>query len=272
VAKFGLSLVVCATVLLVCGCPPEHGRTVKVSKSDPVVPANVDWSDQEQEGRIGRELSLLAGTPMVDNPPDAISFGRDCEFLWVHGLERGSGEFYVGRFDVTDGAITPVQPRVLNRDLILSYIAAAPDSKEALVLSQRQATAKQVRDVIYRVGEEFGEALGWRSGVPYEAIGNLPQDAPQETFFLLKPQYSWDGTQILVPFNGIGVAVIERRNGAGTYVLYPDFPGGFSGSAFGPLPDEGGKHRMWASFWRTGVEEDVCHLFVLDLDAGTWES
>ncbi len=272
---FSLAAVLVALLgLCLTGCPERRGGH-KVAKVPRDTPAASTWTSSDQEHDTGLKLSLFNGTPMMASPPDAISFSSDCGTLFVHGLDRTSNEFYVGQFEVGAEALTPTGLYIAGPDLIVSYVQSAPDGSECMVLSQVQPKGKTVRDVIYRIGKVFGESLKYRSIVPWEMLEGLPVDAIETTFTFTKPFYSWDGASILVPFNNdSGIGVISKQSGMGTYVPYPrtEIAGGWTGNAFGTLPDEDGHSKIWASFWSiTNSKDDECEVYTLDLDSREWK-
>jgi hypothetical protein len=257
-------------LLLLTSCPAQQsGR----SASKPRTSAPREWKDGAEEHAAGMALSLFRETPLETSPPDAISFSQDGSILWAHGLDRVTNEFYARQFDVDADRLQPRPLDVHGPDLIVNYIQSSPDGEEALVLSQFQPKGQTVRDMIYRVGTLFGESLKWRSVVPWQMLAGLPTGANETTFLFTKPFYSWDGGVILVPFNNdTGIGVIDKRTGTGDYVPYPatEIGGGWAGNAFGPLPPEGDRQQIWASFWRVGAAEDQCEVYTLDLQSLKW--
>lgn len=216
----------------------------------------------------GRELSLLLGTPMEYSPPDALGFSRDGTRLFARGMNTRGAGFYLGMFEVGE-ALEPSELLLEAEDLIQPYLDAAPNAPEALALSQYQSLDGRVKDVIYRVGLNFPPEMENRSGIPYEGAPGLPE-GDHDTFFTLKPFYSWDGESVVVPFNDAGLAIVAAQTGGSHYVPYPDYDTAITNSSFGALPDEADTRRIWASFWGYGTGGDHCEVYVLDLDAHQW--
>lgn len=250
-----------------CGCPTGSGHKPQSLPST--------WTDQHQEHDAGVALSLFQGTPMLNNPPDAVSFSRDGGTVWVHGMDREKNEYYLSQSEVTADGLHPGF-FTHGPDMIVSYVQSSPDGEECLIQSQYQpASGGPVRDVIYRAGEGLPEKLEHRSVVPWENLQGLPR-MQEEMFAFTKPLYSWDGATIIIPFNGVsGAAVVDRRTGSGKYVPYPatGLPNGYTDKAFGQLQDEDGKRRIWGSFWYRGGNgsDDFSEVYMLDLDALKWE-
>jgi hypothetical protein len=255
---------------LLAGCPNKD-RARPDSSGSP----NTKQADPQDEHAAGLALSLFRDTPMQNNPPDAISFSRDGTTLWAHGLDRQKNHYYLSKSEVLDDSLNPTFFKH-GPDMVVSYVQASPDGEECLMLSQYQPKAGgPVRDVIYRVGEAMPEDLDHRSLVPWEQLAGLPP-MQEETFAFTRPFYSWDGATIVIPFNGqTGAAVVNRQDGSGRYVAYPktSLPHGYTGNAFGALPDEDGARRIWGSFWYRGGDgtSDQTEVYMLDLDTLKWE-
>jgi hypothetical protein len=262
-------LLLISQLALLAGCPKE-GAAPPAKTSSPA-----SWTDEQQAHEAGVALSLFKDTPMINNPPDAISFSRDGSILWAHGLDRQKNEFYLSQSEVLEDSLNPTFFKH-GPDMVVSYVQASPNGEECLMLSQYQPkTGGPVRDVIYRVGADLPEDLDNRSIVPWEHLPGLPE-MQEEVFAFTKPLYSWDGATIVIPFNGTtGAAVVSRKDGSGQYVAYPKttLPHGYTGTAFGPLPDEDGKRRIWGSFWYRGGDgnSDQTEVYMLDLDSLKWE-
>ena len=223
--------------------------------------------------KVGRSLSLFAGTLLMGNPPDSIAFNLSGERLYARGLIRGGEGFYVAGIDTGEGGLGEPELMLRAGDIVLPYILAHPFKNECLVSSHRQqGEAGDVFDVIWRVSPATPEPLGSRSGVPYEAAPSFPTEGRYDEWYGLKPFYTWDGAQVVVPLRTQGISIVDTRRSSFRYIAYPEeFPGEITNILLGPLPDEGEARRLWASIWKMGRTGELCQVYVLELDTGQWQ-
>lgn len=264
-------LALAALLLFAAGCPNGDGGKGAAGKPPGEVPpaGSPQETTADLEYARGLELSLFAGTPLEKFLPDSFACSRDGNFIFFHGQNSESGDYFIVNY--SPGADKLVEGPVTypDKELFVPYVAADPKGKEALASSQWQPEPKHVRDVVWRIGPEV---VGVKSGVPYDRAAGMPaSDAPYDTWMNLSPFYAWDGASVLVPLNQLGICVTDVRSGASRYSTYPALPFQVSGRAFGPVPDEDGVRRIWASFWQKGRTEDACEVWLLDLDSLKWE-
>lgn len=225
-------------------------------------------SEADADYARGLDLTLFAGTPLEQYIPDSVAFSRDAARIFFHGLNSDTGQYYAVGYSIGAGKLVEGPISYPGKEFFVPRIAAEPAGKEVLVASQWQPTPKHIRDVLWRIGPEI---VGLKSGLPYDRAEGMPVDGPHDTWMELSPFYAWDGFSIVVPFKHLGLVVSDVRSGSSRYCPYPELPFAVSGSAFGPLPDEGGERRLWASFWQKGATSDSCEVWLLDLDALKWE-
>jgi hypothetical protein len=269
----GPTLVAPALLLLAAlsGCPAGGGKEAAREKrvaAPSAVEESPGLSEPDGEYSAGLALSLFKGTPLERYNPDAMAYSRDGSRIFTHGLNPDSGQYFAVAYSIGADKLAEGMISYPDKDFFVPFIAANPLGSEVLVASQWQPEPSHVRDVFWRIGPDIA---GTRSGLPYDRAEGMPKDGPHDTWMGVSPFYSWDGQQIIVPLNQLGICVSDVRNGLGRYTEYPQLSFQRSGMAFGPLPDEGSARRIWASFWQMGNFSDHCEVWVLDLDALKWE-
>lgn len=210
------------------------------------------------------ELSLLRETPAVETPPDSLDINREGDVVYMRLLPPRDQKFMVLKFDIAEGKLGAPTLLHSSESIIRAYIKGHPYRDESLVIANRQRSPETVADVVWRVYQ------GGVSSVPYEETTGMPEEGPHDTWYGLEPFYSWDGNLVVVPLRHGGLCIYNSVQRQGLWVAYPDFPGTITGQALGALPDEGGRRRIYASFWAASVPDDVCQLHILDLDTLEW--
>lgn len=208
--------------------------------------------------------SLFTGTRVEGVEPDSLDLSRDGQRIVAKFPAPDSNDILAAAFNITESGLGDPKALLSGRDLIRAYIAAAPTTAEALVISNAQEPGGPVLDVLWR-------AAGLtRQAVPYNTAESFPADGPQDMCFGLRPFFSWDGTQVVVPLNAKGLVVVTIKGNQARYVAYPEFPQPITGMAFGPVPDSDNRNRIYVSIWSVGQTPELCRVQILDLDSLQW--
>ncbi len=263
-----------AALLLLClcasGCPkpgPQGGTPARL----PDTPSGPKETDEEKVHKAGMALSLFRETPLANNAPDALAFSRDGARVFAHGFNAVENTFYMFPFALAEGRLNPGTFSIMHPQFNVPQIAAEPHGNEVLLTSQWQPGGKLVRDLLWRISDQFPPEMQNQSGLPYDRSAGMPADGPFDTWMELKPFYSWGGETVIVPLRHLGLCLVDLASGSGEYLEYPKLPFEMSDMQLGPLPDEGTSRRIYASFWVDGIESDQCRVFVLDLGERKWE-
>jgi len=214
---------------------------------------------------------MFKGTALLDTQPDSLAFNRAGDRLFVKLLPADRDEYQVVRFMVGEGKLG--EHKLLFDSVILNraYLAAHPQLDECLVTTAFQNDEGEVHDAVWRV------VGGQLQAVKYDSAANLPPAKPHDTYFPLKPIYSWDGEHVIVPLSHHGLCVVTGQTGESTYVAYPEFEGETTGQQVGVVPnqllvdEERPEVRLvYVSRWEVRGNHEYCQVHLLDLDSCRW--
>lgn len=210
------------------------------------------------------KANLLATPELRKYPPIEFSINRAGDVLYATMTNPKGPAPLIHRYMLEGGALSAPQVRYETANMLHSYLLLNPQGTECLVLANNKVDGV-VRDVIFRLVDKDTMAM-----VYYENSPGIPASVKPDTWYNLEPFYSWDGDKVIAPLKHYGLTVNGLQDRQGKYAAYPELPFTPDAMAFGPLPTENGKHRIWASFWKVGAREDQCRLYALDLDGMQW--
>lgn len=259
----GVLLLLCCTILLSCNERSSHTTKSAVavkSEAQPVDAAIESQIKMQYSTSYGpRELSIIDFKGLYGRVPSALDIGRSGEYVFFKlMLTEGDHAIYSARLH--DGsADTPVQ-LARGVDFNIAFIAAHPSANECLVSSNYMADDGHVHNRIWRV------APGLLLEIPYEKCGSFPTEHLPDSLSDLKPFYSWDGTEVIVPTSFFGIGILSLEGVPRKYVAMPDPKINVTGSQCGVLPDSDEGRQVYMSLWDASTRDEKCRIFTLDLD------
>jgi hypothetical protein len=221
---------------------------------------------QERQAKVdANAVNLLEPAGLLKFPPIEISPDRAGDALFASITNPRGGSPLVYYYKLEGNQLS--EPRVLYQalNLIQSYVSSDPTGGECLIISNRKGQDGAIWDMVWRLVSTD------MYPVYYEATPGLPQTGKPDTWYNLQPFYTWDGDQVVVPLKHQGLSITDVKGKKSSYALYPKLPFDPVTTAFGTLPTENGKRRIWASFGVLGSREDQCLLFALDLATLKWQ-
>jgi hypothetical protein len=250
-------------LMLVAGCTE---KTKDAGGGAGAAKAQAGAADKAQKpAKAGaNSVNLLEAAGLLKFPPIEISPNRAGDALFASITNPTGGSPLVYYYKLEDGQLSA--PRVLYEalNLIHGYVSSDPAGGECIILSNRKSPDGAIWDMVWRLVSTDMYPVG------FESAPGLPQTGKADTWYNLHPFYTWDGDQVVTPLNHAGLTLTGVKDRKSSYVPFPQLPFDPVAMAFGPLPTENGKRRIWASFWVIGSREDQCLLFALDLATLKW--
>ncbi|MCB1219449.1 hypothetical protein KDL30_02145 [bacterium] len=206
-----------------------------------------------------RGLSAIDFKGLYKRAPLALDVGRAGQFAFYKLLlEDGEHAIYSASLA---GSGKP-EPRELahGSKYNIAYIAAHPSQQECLVTTNYMAEDGHVHNKVWRVGPDM------LMEVPYESCPGVPAQHNESKLQDLRPFYSWDGKQVIVPLSDLGVVDADIESGNMEFVALPDPKILVAAWQYGPLPPSGLGNLLYCSVWETGTRDEKCRLFTLDLE------
>ncbi len=240
------------------GCKPRPRDAADTATT----PATGAKTSQAQDAA---SANLLQTPELLKYPPIDFSINRAGDVLYATMTNPQGPAPLIHRYTLENGVLGAPEVRYQTANMLHSYLQLNPAGTECLVLANNKVDGL-VRDVIFRLVDKDTMAL-----VDYENATGMPATGKPDTWYNLEPFYSWDGDQVVAPLKYYGLTVTGLQIKQGRYVDYPKLPFAPDAMAFGPLPTENDKRRIWASFWKVGSREDQCQLFTLDLSTMEWK-
>lgn len=261
-------IAVCAAlalwIVLFAGCTEKTKDTGDGGKGAKSTAQDHDKSQAAAKAGAST-VNLLDAAGLLKYPPIEISPNRAGDVLFATITNPRGGSPLVYYYRLEDGQLSEPRVEYEALNLIHSYVSSDPAGGECLIISNRKAQDGAIWDMVWRLVSTD------MYPVAYESAPGLPQSGKSDTWYNLQPFYTWDGDQVVVPLKHAGLSIAGVKDKKYSYVPYPKLPFDPVSMAFGPLPTENGKRRIWASFWVIGMREDQCLLFALDLATLKWQ-
>ena len=214
------------------------------------------------------DISLFAGTKLLDTVPIALDFDRTGESFAAQFLPRESNAYQIMEltFDA-DGKLTPLNQLYSSTAQGRAYVRMHPLGQEAIILDNAQeAPGEPVVDTVWTAMNNT------REGVPYLDLIPEFDSLHPAACYALEPIFTWDGKQIVIPLEESGMCVVQNLGHEGVFVAYPAIDFEAVGIRCQALPDQAGR-RVALLRWYLGVPElEVSQIDIYNLDTGDWET
>ncbi|MEZ5338439.1 MAG: hypothetical protein R3F46_09250 [bacterium] len=206
-----------------------------------------------------RSKSAIDFKGLFNRVPSALDVGRSGEFAFFK-MMLSEGEHGVFRVPLHgSGAFEPVE-LLRDPEQNIAYIKAHPSAAECLVTTNHIAADGHVHNRVWRI------AAGLQEEIVYENCEGLPENHLEIWMNNLKPFYSWDGSQVIIPFDQMGVVVCTVGKQDSRFIQLPDPKIQITGFASDALPDSGMGRLVSYIVWEAQSRDEKCRLFTLDLD------
>ncbi|MCB1216154.1 hypothetical protein KDL44_02095 [bacterium] len=207
-----------------------------------------------------RSKSSIDFKGLFNRAPSALDVSRSGDFAFFK-IMLSEGEHAVFRVPLSGSAAFEPVEMLRAPDQNIAFIMAHPSAPECLVTTNHIAADGHIHNQVWRIAD------GLREEIPYDDCEGLPANHLELWMSGLKPYYSWDGKQVIIPFDQMGVVVCTLGEQDSRFIPLPDPKIEITGFQSEALPDSSMGRLIQYIVWEAQSRDEKCRLFTLDLDA-----